>query len=255
MEKENGNNEKEKIKKGKKELKIVGIIILILLVLFIIYVSRNMYIISKLSKNAEKTIGNTNYHQIMYFYNLGEYHKEEVFALGNKKKMIRTEYTKDDIITTTTIANRIEEKDESSIKAYKVNMYNESKNGKKAILDKTIGYDDELKNEFYTENCWELFKKSMFAKIKTTTFNGEECYIVSNFEAYNMVNDGDIYVNKETGLIISVTAQEVESINQNNEKVITRSPIVEYVYEFNNVTEEDFIEPNINEYEIIEYEI
>mgnify|MGYP003371417865 FL=1 len=242
--------EKEKNQKGRKEFKIVGIIILILLVLFIIYVSRNMYIISNLSKNAEKTIENTNYHQIMYFYNLGEYHKEEVFALGNKKKMIKTEYTKDDVITTTTFANRIEEKDESSIKAYNVNIYNESKNGKKAILDKTIGYDDELKNEFYTENSWELFKKSMLAKIKTSTFNGEECYVVSNFEGNNIGDKRDMYIDKNTGLPISVMAYELKSIDQENKQVVTRLPIVEYVYEFNNVTEEEFIEPNINEYEI-----
>lgn len=242
--------EKEKNQKGRKEFLIVGIIILILLVLFIIYVSRNMYIISNLSKNAEKTIENTNYHQIMYFYNLGEYHKEEVFALGNKKKMIKTEYTKDDVITTTTFANRIEEKDESSIKAYNVNIYNESKNGKKAILDKTIGYDDELKNEFYTENSWELLKKSMLAKIKTSTFNGEECYVVSNFEGNNIGDKRDMYIDKNTGLPISVMAYELKSIDQENKQVITRLPVVEYVYEFNNVTEEDFIEPNINGYEI-----
>lgn len=59
-----------------------------------------------------------------------------------------------------------------------------------------------------------------------------------------------MYIDKNTGLPISVMAYELESTDQENKQVITRLPVVEYVYEFNNVTEEDFIEPNINEYEI-----
>ena len=57
-----------------------------------------------------------------------------------------------------------------------------------------------------------------------------------------------MYVNKNNGLIISRIAFETEFVNSEKGRV----PSTEYKFEFNNVTEEDFIEPDISEYEIIE---
>ena len=75
----------------------------------------------------------------------------------------------------------------------------------------------------------------MKASIKPVKFDNQECYYITNFEP--SIGDG-IYINKETGLLLGVTEQEPATTL--------------YVYEFNTVTEKDFVEPDISEYKIEE---
>lgn len=53
-------------------------------------------------------------------------------------------------------------------------------------------------------------------------------------------------VSKNTGLTLTTLTQEAE----NSDKVIEKMPLIDSTYEFNTVTEYDFIEPDISEYEI-----
>lgn len=217
--------------KGGKVIAIIAVIILIVILLFI---GRNILIISKLSDNAEKTIKSNNYHRTTYIYNLGKYSKEEVFQLGDKKKIVLTELKDNKITTTTMFANKTEN-------AYLVNTYGESNEEKIAQLNQKMGLlGQDLENEFYNEN-WLNYA---LTSIKTTKFNGEECYYINNFKG------SGIYINKDTGLPISVMGHEYEDLKENQEKYETRSAIYEYLYEFNTVTEEDFVEPNISEYQV-----
>lgn len=55
---------------------------------------------------------------------------------------------------------------------------------------------------------------------------------------------------KNTSLPISIIGYEVNNSNENSEDSKKRLPIYEYSYEFDTITEEDFIEPNISEYEV-----
>ena len=55
-----------------------------------------------------------------------------------------------------------------------------------------------------------------------------------------------MYVSKNTGLTTSIMGYEVEY----SDSGLGRWPSADYVYEFNTVTEDDFIEPDINEYVI-----
>ena len=234
----------------KKGIEILGIIILVILVIMIIYVGRNMFIISKLSNNAEKTIENDNYHIIAYSYNLGDYTKEETFQLGDKKKKIITQVVGNSIETTTMFANKIVSNNDT-YDTYLVNIYGETEEGKKAKLNQQIGLGKDLKNNFYTKNWWDLLTSSALTSIKTTKFNGNECYYIFNFKGtYSDSQDGS-YINKDIGLPISMMGYEYK-VTDENENSKARSPIVEYVYEFDVVTEEDFIEPNISEYEVQE---
>ena len=57
-----------------------------------------------------------------------------------------------------------------------------------------------------------------------------------------------MYINKDTGLVDSVLAYEYK----NADGSIGRWPVSEYTYEFNTVDDNDFIEPNINEYETVQ---
>ena len=58
-----------------------------------------------------------------------------------------------------------------------------------------------------------------------------------------------MYVNKETGLLISTIASESKNVDGTTERIAG----AEYQFEFGTVTEDDFIEPDISEYKIMEW--
>lgn len=235
----------------KKAIKILGIILLVILILLIIFIGRNISIISTLSKNAEKTISTTNYHQVVYTYDLGDYSKEEIFNLGDKKKIILTQVDGNNISTVTMYATKVPDSNNSQ-STYLVDLYAESKEGKRAKLNEKMGFFEDLNNQFKTENWWELFKASAFTNIKEETFNGKDCYYITNFKGPYSETTNGMYVEKDTGLSISVMGYEILNLDEVSENTKKRLPIYEYTYEFNTVTEEDFGEPNISEYEVQE---
>ena len=55
-----------------------------------------------------------------------------------------------------------------------------------------------------------------------------------------------MHIDKNTGLVINSGACEVVYVDGH----IDRAPATDYIYEFNTVTEDDFIEPDISEYEL-----
>ena len=61
-----------------------------------------------------------------------------------------------------------------------------------------------------------------------------------------MSADEGIYIDKETGLPISCVGYETEFTGSG----VGRVPATEYKYEFNTVTEEEFVEPNISAYKV-----
>lgn len=98
-----------------------------------------------------------------------------------------------------------------------------------------------------TENYLQLIIYSMISSIKNTTFNGQECYYISNLKNVDSKLDEGAYINKSTGLPISSIAYEYK----NPDGTRGRVPTSDYVYEFNVVKEEEFKEPNIEEYKIL----
>ena len=91
-----------------------------------------------------------------------------------------------------------------------------------------------------------MFVYSILSSVKDTTFNGEECYYISNFKSVNNNLEEGMYVNKSTGLPISSIAYEYK----NSDGTRGRVPTSDYIYEFNEVKEEEFVEPNIDEYKV-----
>ena len=244
------NREIKYMKKYNNKMKILQIIILTVILLFITLTLRKIIIISDLSNKAEKTKMATNYHEISYSYNLGNYSKEETFRLDNKKKIIITQLTEDGNISTITMfANKVSNENDSD-NMYSVNIYVNSPEGKKAILNKSMEIYDNLQNPFYTENWWQLLKYSVLASIKTTNFNGNQCYYLANFKNPYSYNFEGIYANKETGFPLSTIAYEYKNSNEISDDFPKREPLHEYVLELNTVIESDFSEPNINEYEV-----
>lgn len=239
------------IKKFNKKMNILKLIILLSLVVFIVFTARKVIIISSLSKNAENTINTSNYHTVTYSYYLEDYSKTEVFSLGDKKKIITTQ-RKDNGINKITIFARKNESSSENDKKYIANIYREVKDEKDGKIEKVVNLNQEIEifvnpqNVTKTENYLQLFVYSILSSVKDTTFNGEECYYISNFKSVNNNLEEGMYVNKSTGLPISSIAYEYK----NPDGTRGRVPTSDYIYEFNVVKEEEFVEPNIDEYKV-----
>ena len=245
------NREVKYIKKFNKKINILKLIISLILVVFIILTARKVIIISSLSKNAENTINTSNYHTVTYSYYLEDYSKTEVFSLGDKKKIITTQ-RKDNGINKITIFARKNESFNENDNKYIANIYREVRDEKDGKIEKVVNLNQEIEifvnpqNVTKTENYLQLFVYSILSSVKDTTFNGEECYYISNFKSVNNNLEEGMYVNKSTGLPISSIAYEYK----NPDGTRGRVPTSDYIYEFNVVKEEEFIEPNIDEYKV-----
>ena len=87
----------------------------------------------------------------------------------------------------------------------------------------------------------DVLKTSFLNIITTQNINGKECYRIENY--FNDVGNSTIFYDKETGLTLMVDDKYTrEAYN---------GPI-EYKYDFNNVDDSVFEEPDINLYEIKE---
>ena len=245
------NREVKYIKKLNKKINILKLIISLILVVFIILTARKVIIISSLSKNAENTINTSNYHTVTYSYYLEDYSKTEVFSLGDKKKIITTQ-RKDNRVNKITIFARKNESFNENDNKYIADIYREVKDEKDGKIEKVVNLNQEIEifvnpqNVTKTENYLQLFVYSILSSVKDTTFNGEECYYISNFKSVNNNLEEGMYVNKSTGLPISSIAYEYK----NPDGTRGRVPTSDYIYEFNVVKDEEFIEPNIDEYKV-----
>lgn len=246
------NREVKYIKKFNKKINILKLIILLAIVIFIIITARKVIIISSLSKNAENIINTENYHTVTYSYHLEDYSKTEVFSLGDKKKIMMTQVKDNTVNKITMFAKKSESTNKENDK-YIANIYREAKDRKNGKIEKVVNLNQEIEifvnpqNVTKTENYLQLIIYSMLSSIKNTTFNGQECYYISNFKSIDSNLDEGAYINKSTGLPISSIAYEYK----NSDGTRGRVPTSDYVYEFNVVKEEEFVEPNKDEYKII----
>lgn len=221
------------LKKFNTKIKFLKSIILIIVLIFSISTIRKMIIISDLCQKAENYVNSTNYHRITYGYRPDYYVKTEVYTLGKKQAVF-----------TTQIVNG--EKTELKIfgEDGKINNMYTNANGKKVAqsnLDTQMIVN--IPNPTYLENnIMQLFLASVFSSINTRIINSKECYYISNpADHFIFASAGDgMYIDKETGLTIRTNANEDGTW-----------PQADYIYEFNTVTEEDFKEPDISEYEIV----
>lgn len=240
------------IKKFNKKMNILKLIILLSLVIFIVFTAMKVIIISSLSKNAENTINIENYHTVTYSYYLEDYSKTEVFSLGDKKKIIMTQVKDNKVNKITMFAKKSENANKENSK-YIANIYREFQDVKDEKTEKVVNLNQKIEifvnpqNVTKTENYLQLIVYSILSSIKNTTFNGQECYYISNFKSVNNNLEEGMYINKSTGLPISSIAYEYK----NPDGTRGRIPTSDYIYEFNVVKEEEFVESNMSDYKII----
>lgn len=237
-------------KKMIKFLVILLIIIAVIVMIFVFNTMRKVKIIENLREKKVPYEGKTNYHFIAKSYSTGldntiEMWKKEDEILWITNVDYHTDRTSKVIrYTDGTITNSYYEEQVDD------QITKEAELGEK---DEYIFIDNITMDVLHTENFWDLFWVSAFCSIKTETMNGKECYKITNFRPEDsfMIAEGDtsLYIEKDSGLIVRQMTGFVEEAT--GEKLQTYQDLE---YEFDCVTEEDLIEPNISEYTILDEE-
>ena len=215
--------------KAKKVFKIIGIILLVLFIILLIHTARNFIIISKIQNNFSKYKFSDNYH----IASISKESDDDIHNMNFYKKD-----NKQVSIIERSIDNKI----------YRISLYN---NGEKNDIfwdnpeGKICQLDTEssivtlnIVNVLDTDNIWQKIIGSLFSKIRSVTYNQKECYVVNNFMGVAFMNDAEkneLYIEKDTGLCIKSIQGNMENERQ---------------YEFNNVDDSIFIEPDISEYKV-----
>ena len=212
----------------KRVIKIFILIIVILLVAILIHTVRNYSIIKGLQKSIEPYLSSNNYH-------IKSISTEEddtkviidYYKKNGKEVLIFEKNTNGDINKTTTYINE-----------NRTDIFYETENEKEVELDTEAMLMINLSNGLETENDFQTFIGSIMAQIRKIEYNGKQCYAITNFLSIPFLNgtsNDEKYIEKETGLYV---------------KGMINSTTVERIYEFDNVDDSIFLEPDISQYNI-----
>ena len=212
----------------KKTFKIILLVILIVLAIFVLYTLRNFIIVKGLqNKIAQYT------------------------AISNFSATINQTFTDD---STNVLINYYQDGNKQAVilqrtdsngEVIKMSQYNngercdvfwDAKDSKTAQLNAANTINVQLTNSLETDNDWQTLLACTFAVIKSTKYNGKDCYSITNYMSplfMNGTEKNEVYVDKETGIAI---------------KNIMDNQITEKEYNFNTVDEAVFTEPDIGQY-------
>lgn len=243
--KEKNKKEVKYMKKYRNKMRILSFTLLAIFLVFIGTTTRKAIILADLAQKAEETVKNTNYHMTAYGYNKGEAYKNEEFVLNDKRKLIYTTYTERGTYISQTFVYKTEQGET------KENLYIDQQEKKIAILDRVVDTENTMlgreKQPLRTENIIHLLFNAVITSVQPRSLNGEDCYLITNFKGLHIgCYEEGVYINKKNGLVIGSTEYEVDYGDGIKRKAIGQ----ELEYEFGTVTEEDFIEPDVNGYEI-----
>lgn len=208
--------------KNKKILISLVLVIIASVLLFLGLTVRKMIIFREIKENSSKYENSNNYYEKVS--NTSGINIEYFCKENKSKKIIITE--KNGIKQITNYSN-----------GEKANTYIIQSDGKKvATLDTNKLGEPNILGFQFEGNFWYWLKMAMTSNIKKTELNGKECYYINGSHLK------ETYVERETGLILKM-----------QDGIVNNEPIIyEYYYEFGNVVDNDFIEPDISEYEIQE---
>ena len=204
---------------------------MIIIVLILIHTIRNTIIISNLQNKVEKYSNSNNYHIKATMHisenitmNINQYQK-------NEKQLL--------------VLERIVNDEKIKMSYYntgsRIDMFLETKDERIAELGKVneiLGVSSIT--PLQTDNLWQTILYSLPARITTVKVNDYECYSINNFlSPYNLLgkNKTEYDIEKETGLVRKIVLDE---------QITTRE------YEFENVDDSIFVEPDISQYTLKE---
>lgn len=237
-EKEKTNTKKEikYMKKYKNKMSILKTILIVILLLVVIYVGRNMIILCSIQNKASKYYNSNNYHIEMYSYNSTDTSVLEVYKKDNKFMQRASSYNSEGIVIET-----LDYTDGRSTNVYIIDT-----NGKKfRVKSEPVDIYITPKSVNYAgiSNLLEFLLKSVTSQITTVKCNGKDCYKI---DTLGMTT----YVDKETGLAIRVINTSKSFRDEDYSKM--ESSVDDIFFEFNEVTDEDFIEPDRSDFKEID---
>lgn len=219
-------------KKIRKALKIFLIVVLVVILLLLIYTMRNFMIIKKLQQNVEPYLSSTNYHIKSVSTDNNGIVVTMNYYQKDSKKVCFVEKNDNGDITKRSMYNNGERTD----------TFTETANSKIAQLNGKTIIAVQIFDYLQTDNDWQTFLSSITTKIKKTEYNEKECYIINDFFSVMSLTGtfkNEVYIEKDTGLYVKSIIDESSS---------------EREYEFDNVDDSIFVEPDISQYTLKEKE-
>lgn len=236
------------IKKFNKKMKILKMIIIGILLIILLSLARKMIILVNLNNKSDNYTSSTNY-----------YMKELHYGGASEAIDIYQTYVKDNkyIVKAKMVSDFSKVKSANYYNGERLNRYVEveyAEENEKNQSTKTAYLNDSenilfptILNEIDFKYSIKLHGVSLlFSTITSEWCNQKDCYRVS-VPSLNGGSSTIYYVDKETGLIIRIIAGRSVDVEGKRYDSVT-----DFQYKFDSVTDEDFIEPDINEYEIQE---
>lgn len=218
--------------KKKKMLWIILLLITILIVILLGLTIRKMLIISQIEDKISNYINKDNYHITSYAHYGNTQTTSDYYTKEKKAKL-----------TLTSKVNEEERKLINFFEGDKTNTYIESNGEKIAILDSNgLPSKMTIVNPTAYPNIWNLFTYCFSISVQSTKLNEKDCYLVK------MGKDSEMYLEKETGLMIKNKNGTYTDENGNQFSIVT-----EFKYEFDKVSDADLTKPNLANYKIQEY--
>ena len=213
--------------KIKKVLKILGIIVIILIILLLIYTIRNYVIIRGLQDKFSQYSDSSNYYI-------------KSVSTDRDGTIVTTEYYQKDNKQALFLEKNL------NGEVSKISMYNngertdifwDNEENKTAQLDSGTTISMDIYNYLETDNNWQTFLGCFTSRIKSTNYNGKDCYLIKGFMSSTSLTseDAEIYIDKETGLFVKTNSSGI---------------VNEREYEFDKVDDSIFEEPDISQYTI-----
>ena len=209
----------------KKFLKTLGCILLVIIVIILIHTVRNYIIITKLQTNISNYANSTNFY------------KATITTIEDGTKVTVKYYKKDN--KQAVFINRDLNENKKQVAMYdngdRVDIFIDSQESKVAKLNSGKIMSEGIYNQLENENKWQTFLGSILANVRKTNYNNKECYIIKNFLSTTSLEyeGAKIYVEKDTGLLIRTDEGDA---------------VAEYEYDFDNVDDSIFAEPDISQY-------
>ncbi len=212
----------------KKTFKIILLIILIVLAIFVLYTLRNFIIVKGLQNKIAQYTSISNFSATINqtFTDDSTNVLINYYQDGNKQVVILQRTDSNGEVTKMSQYNNGERCD----------VFWNTKDSKTAQLNAVNTINVQLTNSLETDNDWQTLLACTFAVIKSTNYNGKDCYLITNYMSplfMNGTEKNEVYVDKETGIAI---------------KNIMDNQITEKEYNFNTVDESVFTEPDIGQY-------
>lgn len=215
----------------KKIFEIIGIVLMIIILMFLIHTIRNYIIITDLQNKVSQYLNNTNYGiKSVSTENDGTVINMEYYKKENKEALFLERNLNGEIAKILVYNN-----------GARIDTFFDTPEGKIAQLDSGNMMAVNIYNFTETDNKWQTFLGSIMANVKSTDYNGKECYIIKGFLSINSLGFEGLttYIDKETGLFV---------------KTIEGEKITERSYIFDNIDDSIFIEPDIGQYTLKEKE-